>query len=318
MTLAVGPEAFLAERAVSRVLTQVKAADPDTEVTTTDGSLLTAAQVGELLGPSLFAATRVLVVNGVDQVDPDEAKAVASTLADVPEDAHVVLLHPGGNKGQRVLKAVRPVADEEVSCVRIAKAEDRLDFVRTEVRAARGKIDPQAAQQLVDAVGGDLRSLAAACSQLVADSNDGMVTVDLVSDFFEGRAEVKGWTIADLAVSGQTGRALLELRWALGTGTAPVLVVGALASSLRTLARLQAVPPGARDAEVARDLGVPPWKVRALRGQLRGWRPDSLGNAIQRVAETDRAVKGEAIDQALALSRAIIDIAALKRSASPL
>jgi DNA polymerase-3 subunit delta len=188
-----------------------------------------------------------------------------------------------------------------------------VEFVVREVRRHRGHVEPEAAAMLVEVLGGDLRTLASMCEQLVADA-DGAVTAEQVAFYVEGRADVKGWTIADLTVTGRTAAALSELRWALATGTDPVLVVGALASSLRTLARLEAVPRGYRDADVARDLGVPPWKVRVLRGQLRGWTGARLAGALRQVAQADLAIKGGSSDQALALTRTVLGVAGARVS----
>jgi DNA polymerase III subunit delta len=132
----------------------------------------------------------------------------------------------------------------------------------------------------------------------------------VVATYFEGHAEVKGWVVADRAVEGRTTDALEQLRWALETGTDPVLVTAAMATALRSLARLSGAPRGVRDADLARDLGVPPWKVKILRGQLRGWTPAGLVRAIRAVAAADLQVKGAGNDPTLALTTAIVEIGA--------
>ena len=48
---------------------------------------------------------------------------------------------------------------------------------------------------LLAAVGNDLRELASACSQLIADT-DGKIGVDTVARYYRGRAEVSGFTAA--------------------------------------------------------------------------------------------------------------------------
>ena len=81
--------------------------------------------------------------------------------------------------------------------------------------AARGgRIEPAAVAALLDAVGSDLRELAATSSQLVSDSG-GTVDVELVRAYHQGRAEVSGFAIADLAVVGNVPGALEALRYAL-------------------------------------------------------------------------------------------------------
>jgi DNA polymerase-3 subunit delta len=303
-----GPETLLAERAAGAVVRAAHAADADADVSQVAGSELTAGGLAEHVSPSLFATRRVLLVNDVQDVTEAVGDILVGYVKSPIEDIHVVLLHPGGVKGKKLLTALRKAGVHEVPAERLTRPDDQVAFVRAEVRRAGGRIDEHAARQLVESVGGDLRGLASAAGQLAVDAPDGQVTGQVVSMYFEGRAEVKGWVVADRAVEGKTGEAVEQLRWALETGTDPVLVTGALATSLRSLARLAGAPRGMRDADVARDLGIPPWKVRVLRGQLRGWTPNGLSRAIRAVAEADLAVKGGGNDSALALTTALVAI----------
>lgn len=307
VTLVSGSDSFLAERAVADVLSRARHADPEVDVSTVQAVETGAAGLAEMLSPSLFAATRVAVIDGLDQASEDLAAELARLAADPPDGAVLVLVHLAGSKGKRLLDALRRSGVVEVRCDPLKRAEDVLDFVLGEARDQRGRIERAAATRLVEVLGNDLRTLASMTEQLVADS-DGTVTVDLIEQYVGGRAEVKGWAVADLAVTGQSERALAELGWAMASGTDPVLVVGALAASLRTLARLSAVPRGYRDTDVARDLGVPSWKVRVLRGQLRGWSASGLAQALRAVASADLAIKGASFDPALALSATVLAI----------
>lgn len=312
VTLVVGPEGLLAERAVTAVVRAARAADPEADVSEVAGGELTPAGLAEHLSPSLFASRRVLVVRDVQNV-PDAAAEALTTHASAPaDDVHVVLVHPGTAKGKRLLDTLVKAGARRVVCEKITRPADQVDFVRAEVAAAGGRIDQNAARALVEAVGGDLRALASAAGQLAADAEGGTVDASVVATYFEGHAEVKGWVVADRAVEGKTAEALEHLRWALQTGTDPVLVTGALATSLRSLARLSESRRGIPDADVARDLGVPPWKVRTLRGQLRGWTPEGLIRAIRAVAEADLRVKGAANDPTLALTTAVVEIGAAR------
>jgi DNA polymerase-3 subunit delta len=307
MTLVAGPEQFLSERAVADLLARARHDDPDTDVTRLDAADTTPAELSETLSPSLFAASRATVVSGIDQCS-DELAAELERLAESPPDGAVlVLVHPGGNKGKRLLDSLRKRSVPEVRCDAVKRADDVLDFVAREAKAHRGRIDRDAAVRLVDVLGGDLRGLASMTEQLVADG-EGHVSSELVGSYVDGRADVKGWAVADLTITGQTSRALAELRWALAGGTDAVLVIGALAGSLRNLIRLAAIPRGYREVDIARDLEVPSWKVRILRGQLRGWTTDGLARALQAVARADLDIKGGSSDHALALSAAVLAV----------
>jgi DNA polymerase III delta subunit len=196
-----------------------------------------------------------------------------------------------------------------VTCAKVTKLSDRVDFVQREARAAGRSFQDDAARALVDAVGSDLRELAAAAAQLVADT-DGAVTREDVGRYYGGRAEVTSFQVADLAVDGRTREALAQLRHALGSGVPPVLVTAALASSLRSIGRVASAPRGARGSDLARDLGLPPWKVDVVRRQVQGWTGDGLAAAITAVAQADGDVKGinGATDAAYALERAVLAI----------
>ena len=312
VTLVVGPEALLVERAIAAVVRQARAADADADVTEVDGGQLTAPALNEHVSPSLFTSRRVVVVNGVQDVADATAEALVAFCKAPIEDVSLVLVHPGGVKGKRLLDTLRKAGVQEIACDRLTRADDQVEFVRSEVAAHGGRIEQAAARALVEAIGGDLRGLASAAAQLAADADGGVIGSAAVATYFEGHAEVKGWVVADRAVEGRTADALEQLRWALETGTDPVLVTAALATALRSLARLSGAARGVRDADLARDLGVPPWKVKILRGQLRGWTPSGLVRAIRAIADADLQVKGAGNDPTLALTTAIVEVGAAR------
>jgi DNA polymerase-3 subunit delta len=130
----------------------------------------------------------------------------------------------------------------------------------------------------------------------------------VVRRYFGGRAEVKSFAIADAALAGRADQALEELRWAIDNGTPAVLVTSAFASGLRGLARFSAAPRGMREADLAREAGVPPWKLRVLREQARGWGEEGLGVAVTAVARADADVKGAAGDTAYSLERMVLAV----------
>jgi len=118
--------------------------------------------------------------------------------------------------------------------------------------------------------------------------------------------------VADAALAGRTGVAMEQLRWALATGVAPVLITSALASGIRGLGKLITAGSGQREADLAREVGVPPWKLKSMRSQARGWDQGSLASALKAVAVADADVKGAADDAAFALERAVLSVSRLR------
>src|SRR5215207_3814204 len=93
ITLVVGPEALLSERAVGTVCAAARAVDAEADVSELPGSELTPAVLAEQLSPSLFATRRVLVVRAVQDVGDQAAAALVRYAADPEPETHLVLVH---------------------------------------------------------------------------------------------------------------------------------------------------------------------------------------------------------------------------------
>jgi DNA polymerase-3 subunit delta len=249
-----------------------------------------------------------VVVRNLEDLPDDAHDGLLDYAATPSEDIGLVLVHSGGPRGSGLLTKLRKLPSvNEVKSAPL-KPSEFARFVSAEVRAHGGRIAEDAADQLVQAVGQDLRALAAAASQLTSDFPGEPLTESVVRQYFGGRAEVKSFAIADAAIFGRTATALEELRWALDNGTAPILVTSAFAAGLRGLARFTGAPRGLRDADLAREAGVPPWKIRVLREQARGWNDLGLARAITAVARADADVKGAAGDAAYSLERMVLTV----------
>jgi DNA polymerase-3 subunit delta len=248
------------------------------------------------------------VVTRLEELPEDAHDGLVEYAGSPAEDIGLILVHSGGPKGSGLLGRLRKLST--VTEIRSAslRPSEFSRFVSGEVRAQGGRITEDAADLLVQAVGQDLRALSGAASQLSSDFPDEPLTEAIVRRYFGGRAEVKSFAIADAALAGRTSTALEELRWALDNGTSPVLVTSAFATGLRGLARFASAPRGQREADLAREAGVPPWKVRVLRDQARGWDDRGLASAIRAVAQADADVKGAASDPGFSLERMVLAV----------
>lgn len=308
VTLVTGPEELLNERVVQAARAAVRRADPDADVSDTVGDQLTLAAFGDLAAPSLFASTRCIVVRQLEDVPEDVHEPLAAYSAAPEPDIALVLVHTGGQKGSGLLTKLRklPTVTEHKS--EAVKGGAIHQWVQSEARRHDARLEPDAADTLVEAVGPNLRALAAAVDQLGHDFPGQPLTRELVSRYFSGRADVKGYEIADHALHGRTSTAMEELRWALDTGVSGPMITGSFASAVRGLARLKGAARGMRDADLAREVGVPPWKLRSLRDQARGWDEAGLAKAVQAVARADSEVKGAGADAAYSLERMVLAI----------
>jgi DNA polymerase-3 subunit delta len=312
VTLVTGPEEFLAERTVGQVRSAVRAHDGEAEFSETSADQLTMATLGELSAPSLFSSTRCVVVRRFEDLPEESVDELVGYAGAPADDVALVLVHSGGQKGSGVLTKLRKASGVTEVKTTPLTAREYPGFVVNELRMLKVRIDNDAAAFLVQAVGQDLRSLAAASSQLANDFEGQPVTTEMVKQYFGGRAEAKSFTVADHTLMGRTAKALEELRWALDRGTAPVLVSSAMSTGLRSLAKFKSAPRGSKDVDLMREVGVPSWKLRDLREQARGWEPDGIADAIRVVARADADVKGQASDASYALERMVLQIARLR------
>lgn len=312
LQLVLGDEEFLVERAVRDLLVAARKADPMAESRRATVSDLTPAELVELLSPSLFAEGRVVVLEGAQDAGKDIADAVLAHAKEPGDGIVLVVVHSGGGRGKvakELPAALRKAGAEVTECTKITKPGDRETFVRSEVRRAGGKIDGAAIAALIETVGSDLRELSSAASQLVADTEGGVVDEPAVRRYHTGRAEVTGFAVAEKAVNGDRQAAMEALRWAMQLGVPHVLVADALADAVRTIARVAAV--GRSDPfRLATELGMPPWKVKRALAQARGWSQDGLAEAMQVAATVNADVKGAAADFDYALERAVLRIVA--------
>jgi DNA polymerase-3 subunit delta len=312
VTVVVGDEELLVERAIAAVIAAARIADADTDVR--DLSLLEPGQLPELTSPSLFGEGRVLVVRDVEQLPKEVVDEVIASCRDLADEVAIVLVHKGGARGKPLLDAVIGLGARRVDCGKITRPSERVDFVRAEFRSANRAVTDNGARALIEAVGNDLRELAAACAQLCTDT-DGQVDGELVARYYRGRAEASGFAVSDRALEGRLGEALEQLRWALAVGVAPVLITSALAQGVRALAKVASAPRGLRGAELARELEMPPWKVDRVRAQLRGWTPTGVATAVTAIARADEQVKGGGTDAGYALEKAVLAIVAAREAA---
>jgi len=311
LRLVLGDEELLCSRAVAEVVARVRSVDPECDVRELSAADTQPGDLFDLLSPSLFGERRVVVFRAAQDAGKELVAALVRYLADPAPEVTLVAVHSGGGRAKALVEAFRATGAEVAECVRLTRAEERLDFIRREVARAGGAITADAVAALLDAVGSDLRELATGCAQLVADTG-GRIDAAAVARYHRGRAEVTGFAVADRAVVGDVPGALEALRWALAVGVAHVLVADAMADGVRTIARVTGAGRG-NPNQLASSLGLPPWKIRRAQGQARGWAEPGLRAALRLVADLNAEVKGVAADPSYALEHAIIGLARARR-----
>ena len=285
------------------------------EITTLFAGDVAVGEISDALSPSLFSERRALILRDLQDLTEDAKIEITRYLDATDPTLTLVLVHKGGVKGKALLDQIKKVKPELISCDPLKKESEKEDFVKNLFLDLGRKASPAAISALVNATGTDLRELSASVSQLAADSPAGVIDESHVNKYHQGKIETTGFDVADKVMDGNFAESLLTLRHALTTGTDPVMITSAIASSLRGIAKVSGTNRAQKSFELAGELGMAPWQIDKARRQLNGWNANTLTAAVEAIAKCDAQVKGGSSDPIYALEQALSRICAARAGA---
>lgn len=308
IVLVSGTEGFLADRSIRMLRDTLRREDPNLEVSDLEADNYAPGQLLTLASPSLFGEPRMIRAVNVEKCTDAFITETIAYLEYPADDTYLVLRHGGGVRGKKLLDAIRSGTGSgiEVVCTELKKDTDKIEFASAEFVAAGRRATPGAIRALVQAFSDDVAELASACQQLISDAG-AEITEVTVEQYYAGRVETTAFKVADIAIAGRHGEALVMLRHALASGADPVPIVAAFASKIRTMAKVSGARGGS--GQLAQQLGLAPWQIDRAKRDLQGWSDRGLGRCLELLAETDAAVKGAQRDPVFALERMVSVIA---------
>ena len=312
--LLLGSEAALADRALSKIISELKS--ENAEITTLFAGDVSVGEISDALSPSLFSERRALVLRDLQDLAEEAKIEITRYIENTDPTLTLVLVHKGGVKGKALLDAIKKVKPEIIACDPLKKESEKEEFVRNLFIDSGRKASPAAISALVNAAGTDLRELSAAVSQLAADTPAGVIDETHVNKYHQGKIETTGFDVADKVMDGNFAESLITLRHAISTGTDPVMITSAIASSLRGIAKVSGINRSQKSFELAGELGMAPWQIDKARRQLNGWNANTLTAAVEAIAKCDAQVKGGASDPIYALEQALSKICAARLGAN--
>ena len=311
--LLLGSEAALADRALSKIVAELK--EERAEITTLFAGEVSVGEISDALSPSLFSERRALVLRDLQDLIEDAKIEITRYLESTDPTLTLVLVHKGGVKGKALLDQIKKAKPELIACDPLKKESEKEDFVKNLFIDLGRKASPAAISALVNATGTDLRELSAAVSQLASDTPAGVIDESHVNKYHQGKIETTGFDVADKVMEGNFAESLITLRHAITTGTDPVMITSAIASSLRGIAKVSGINRAQKSFELAGELGMAPWQIDKARRQLNGWSANTLTAAVEAIAICDAQVKGGASDPIYALEQALSRICAARSGA---
>ena len=173
------------------------------------------------------------------------------------------------------------------------KANELPSWIKVHLKAMGTEIEPQAISRLVDVVAADLLTLSNELNKLAAAAiASGRITAGLVDQLVRRSREHMNWDLTDSIVSRDGHTALRVLRDFLDDGVEPVLLTGVIAGTFRRMALAkELLARGASPSEIFSEVRVPAFKQRAYLAMLSRIESHTISNMIQRIAETDLAIK---------------------------
>ena len=324
VTLVVGGDAYLNELNARTLREKIQQIAPDAEVIELDASSADKYAFDEATGPSLFGDGTIVLINDLQNADESLVEAIEKFCKQAQNcensensensennfvessSTWVIARHEGGLKGKSIITRLTKAGAQTITVPDLKKDDAKLNFVVSIFEKNKRNIEPQAAQRLVAVLGGKTGELAALCSQLCFDYDDNPITLDIVDRYLLADPQVTGFFVADKAVTGHAGSAVLAARTAVMQGVDPIALIGALASKVRLIALAMAVRNGTISSAEAK---VNPWALKMAMRQLAGWSSKGVSKCLQSLAWADEQCKGGASDANYALEKSIMIIA---------
>lgn len=306
--LLAGDEPLLRDDALEAIRAQVLAGAPeDFNLDRLSGAgTRPAALLDAVRTLPVMAARRLVVLR-----DPEGARGgAAAALGDAIVEALQELAAQDA-EGGAVLVVVTAKADARarwvkafgkarVDCVAPRKARELAAFVRAEAERQGVALERGAAELLAERVGPQLLMLRQeiAKAALLAGP-DRPVSRSHVASGTADVADEPIWDLTDAIGEGKAADALAILAKQLDAGAPPVVLLGALASHFRRLARVRS---GDR-------VGGPPFVQKKLAAQAGRYAPRQLVSCLKAIHQTDLALKGEGnLRPELALERLVLGL----------
>jgi DNA polymerase-3 subunit delta len=238
----------------------------------------------------MMARRRMIYVRDLSAMAADDAEPLLAYLAKPNPSTVVVCV------AAKLDKRIKLYAQlSRKGYLHVLEAPRQLaPWVRAEAKHKGVQLESAAVTRLVEAVGDDLSRLALTVEQLGLYAGSRPVTSDDVDELVADTRERTVFELTDAIGAADRPRALAAVASLCDQRESAVGVVVMLARHVRQLSLVYTL----RETNVPRPswgamLGVPPFVVDKLIAQARSYSPGALATATQRLANADRALKGD-------------------------
>ncbi|UCE62598.1 MAG: DNA polymerase III subunit delta [Nitrospirota bacterium] len=243
---------------------------------------------------SFFSSRRLIIVKWVEKLANRHGEALIPYLQNPNDSTTLVFVGTkldGRLKWAQTLKKHATVVD----CAPLYENQ-RLSWVKQQAGQLGIKLDDNASQALAETAGeglyvtrGELDKLA---NYLPPSTKASAKDVEAI------RGMEPGASVFDLTTAigrGDRGRALFIVSKNLELGEAPLRILGALVWQVRRIWKAKSlIAQGTNQSQIARVLGIPPFRATEFFRQIQGWSESQCAQAWDLFWKSDAALKGGA------------------------
>ena len=305
-----GPEGFLVHRALEKIK-QVVLAGPMGKFnlhelkgndTSGDKIVQTASQI------PMMAAKCLVIVADAHKLSPDSCKTVDAYLSDPSPSTCLVLVADNFDARRGMTKTAKK--NGWLVDAPLLKEAGIVPFLKWSAKGRGVKISDRALTMISAAVGPDCGALDDAVERLGLYVGKGSTVED--SDVEEVITSVRQHSVFELVDAvgqGRSDRALSLLEGLLKHREEPIAVNAMLARHIRQLLKVRIhLHRGTDEREFASLVGAPPFMVKKLIAQARGFRGAVLEQALLRLSRADFEMKSAKRSSSLILEETVVDL----------
>lgn len=243
---------------------------------------------------SFFSARRLIIVKWIEKLASRHGEALIPYLQKPNDTTTLVFVGTkldGRLKWAQILKKHATV----VECAPL-RENQRVTWVKQQAGQLGVPLDPNAIHLLAETAGEGLYvtrgELAKLANYLPPSTKASSKDVEAI------RGMEPGASVFDLATAigrGDRGEALYIIMKNLEVGEAPLRILGALVWQVRRIWKAKSLlAAGTIQSQVARLLGIPPFRATEFFRLVQGWSEPQCAQAWELFWKTDRALKGGA------------------------
>jgi DNA polymerase-3 subunit delta len=311
----VGEEPFLREEALRRI-NRLHGGDEDLAFDRVEGDSAALADVLDgLREVPMFGSIRVVVVSGADDFVSGH-RGELEKYTQHPSRTGVLVLEVKSFPGNTRLARQFAAGGVVVECKPPPAAGLATWLIGRAKRDLGAKLDPDAAQALVELVGAEVGVLASELDKLTTYVGEARhVRREDVVRMTAGAHLESIWKVLDAATTGQARDALRELDRLVTSGEHPVGLLAAMSASLRKVYRAGMLRLGRQDPrDACRAAGIPPFAVETTLRQHTHLGRDRVAALPSLLLRTDLDLKGGSqLGPKAVLERLIVELSRPRR-----